>query len=212
MIEQRRGPGRWLYLLSFVIFFVGVVVAIILVVLSIRHFNNLTHSFTRVVAPGTATVQLTKTGTYTIFYEYQSQVDGQTYSTAETPPSLTVSIKSAQTGNPVEVRSSGSSSSYSIGSHAGVSVMSFNIDTPGAYEVTTAYSSGTPGPEVVLAIGHGFAKDLVGGIATILGSIGVFCGTSIIAIVLTLVVFFLRQRRPATAGQPPMPPVAPGQF
>lgn len=209
MVEQRPSPGRWLYLLSLFIFFVGVVVAIILVILSIRHFSNLTHSFTRVVAPGTTTVQLTKTGAYTIFYEYQSQVDGQTFSTADTPPSLVISIKSAETGNPVEVRSSASRSSYSTGSHSGVSVMGFNIDHPGAYVVTTAYSNGTSGPEVVLAIGHGFAKDLVGGIATIFGSIGVFCGMSMIAIVLTLVVFFLRQRRPAAAPQPPTPPVAP---
>ncbi len=211
MTVQRQSPGRWLYLLSLIIFFVGVVIAIILGVLSVRHFTNLTHSFVRVIAPGTTTVQLTKTGTYTIFYEYKSQVDGQNFSTGETPPNLLVSIKSVETGSAVDIHSSSSSSSYSIGSRSGVAVLNFNIDNPGAYEVTTRYSGGSTGQEVVLAIGHGFAQDLVGGIATIFGSVGIFCGATIVAIVLTIVVFFLRQRRPNTPAQSQVPPASTGE-
>ncbi len=206
MVEQRTGPGRWLYLLALGIFVAGLAVTGVLVVISVTHFQRLSHSFIRVVAPGTSTVQLEKRGTYTVFYEYQSQVDGQTFSTGETPPNLTVGVKSVATGNAVAIHSSGNSN-YSIGSHAGVSILNFSIDSPGAYEISSQYSNGTGGPEIVLAIAHGFASDIVGGVASILGSVGVFCGTTLVAIVLTLVVFILRQRKrgPVAGPMPPAP-------
>lgn len=197
MVVQRRSPGRWLYLLSLIIFSAGVLTAIVLAVLSVRHFTNLTHSFIRVVVPGTTTIQLAESGTYTIFYEYESNVNGQSFSTSRTPPPIEVSIKSAESGAPVTVRTSGTTSSYSIGSRSGISVLSFKIERPGAYQIASNYSAGATGQSVVLAIGHGFARDLVGGIATIFGSVGIFCGVTFVAIVLTLVVFFLRQRKPA---------------
>ena len=208
MVERRRSPGRWLYLLSLIIFIVAVLAAIVLVVISVRHFRNLPHGFTRVVAPGTTVVDLKKSGSYTIFYEYESQVDGQSYSTGEELPNLLVSIKSADSQEVIDVNQAGSNSSYSLGSNAGISVLKFKIDHPGSYAITTTYQNGATGPDVVLAIGQGFTANLIGGIASIFGSIAIFCGGTMIAVVLTLVVFFLRQRRPRDVAPPP----APGQI
>lgn len=204
MVARRSGPARWLYLVALGLFLLGVVVAGILAFISIRHFTNLTHSFTRVVAPGTSVLQLSKTGTYTIFYEYQSQIDGRTYSTGETPPNLNVAINEVPTGRSIDVHSAGSSS-YSLGSRSGVSLLSFSIDHPGSYQISTSYPNGISGPDVVLAVGHGFARDLVGGIATIFGSIGVFCGMTLIAIILAIAVFIMRQRTSPVVMGPPAP-------
>ncbi len=205
MVERRPSPGRWLYLLSLIIFVVGVLAAIVLVVVSIRHFRNLPHGFTRVVAPGTTVVELKKSGSYTIFYEYESQVDGQNFSTGQDLPNLLVSIKSVDSGEVIDVNQTGSTSTYSLDSNSGISVLKFKIDHAGSYAITTSYQNGATGPDVVLAIGQGFTANLIGGIASIFGSIAIFCGSTMIAIVLTLVVFFLRQRRPRDVVPPPMP-------
>jgi len=208
MVERRPSPGRWLYLLSLIIFIVGVVAAIVLVVISVQHFRNLPHGFTRVVAPGTTVVDLKKSGSYTIFYEYQSEVNGQSYSTGQDLPNLLVSIKGVDSGEVIDVNQPGSSSTYSLGPDSGISVLKFKIDHPGSYTFTTSYQNGQTGPDVVLAIGQGFTANLIGGIASIFGSVAVFCGSTMIAIILTLVVFFLRQRRPRDTA----PPIVPGQM
>ncbi|MGA7672380.1 MAG: hypothetical protein WBW04_18300 [Nitrolancea sp.] len=205
MVERRPSPGRWLYLLSLIIFVISVLAAIVLVVVSVRHFRNLPHGFTRVVAPGTTVVDLKKSGSYTIFYEYESEVNGQSFDTGEQLPNLLVSIKAVDTDEVIDVNQTGSTSNYSLGQNSGISVLKFKIDHAGSYAITTQYLNGATGPDVVLAIGQGFTENLVGGIASIFGSIAVFCGGTMIAIVLTLIVFFMRQRRPRDVSPPPAP-------
>jgi hypothetical protein len=200
-LVRKASPGRWLYLLALLIFMVGVLIAIALVVSSIVHFRNVSDAFVRVVAPGTTTVHLRDAGDYTIYYEYEATVDGQTYSTGETPPNMIVEITSVATGAPVGVQSD-DSGLYSVDSSSGIAVMRFSIDKPGQYQIATRYSAGSTGGDVVLAIGHGIARNIVWGIGSIIGSIGVFCGTTFFAFLLTLIVFILRQRKPTVLAPP----------
>ena len=187
--------------MAFLIFVIGVLIAIVLIVSSVVHFRNVSHSFVRVVAPGTTTVRLNDSGTYTIYYEYEGVVDGQTYSADETPPNMVVEITSVATGAMVDVQSA-DSGAYSLDSRSGIAVMSFTIDTPGQYQIATHYSDGSSSGEVVLAIGHGIARNIVWGVGSILGSIGVFCGTTFFAFLLTVIVFIMRQRRPTVVVPP----------
>ena len=200
-MTQKASPGRWLYLLALLIFIFGVLIAIVLVVSSIVHFRNVSNAFVRVVAPGTTTVQLHDSGAYTIYYEYEATVNGQTYSTGETPPNMIVEITSVATGAAVAVQSA-DSGTYSVDSSSGIAVMSFNIDKPGAYKIATRYSDGSTSGSVVLAIGHGIARNIVWGVGSILGSIGVFCGTTFFAFLITLIVFIMRQRKPTVIAPP----------
>lgn len=203
MIERKAHPGRWLYLLALIIFGAGVVLGVALIVTSVIHFRDLTHSFVRVVAPGTTTVHLKERGNYTIYYEYEGRVDGVTYSGSETPPNMVVEITSVKSGEPVAV-SSDNGGTYTIGSRSGIAVMDFTIDEPGDYQIAARYSDGSSGGEVALAIGHGIARDIVLGVGSILGSFAIFCGASFVAFLIVVIVFVLRQRKP-TPLVPPAP-------
>jgi hypothetical protein len=82
-------------------------------------------------------------------------------------------------------------STYSFGARKGVSVLQFNIDQPGIYEFSASYPRGQEGPEVVLAMGRGFMKKLMG---TIFGGLALFFGSGAIAVAITVVTLLKRQK------------------
>ncbi len=53
------------------------------VVLLFGGLKSVDRSLTRVIVPGKTTVQLAKPGSYTIFYEYRSEVGGRTFDTGD---------------------------------------------------------------------------------------------------------------------------------
>jgi hypothetical protein len=193
-----------MYLVALLIFVVGVLIALVLIVFSIIHFRNLSDSFVRIVAPGSTIVHLRESGNYTMYYEYEGDVDGVVYTGDETPPNMIVEITNDR-GEPVAVNSD-DSGSYTVDSRSGIAVMDFTIDKPGDYQIATRYSDGSSGGEVVLAIGHGIARNIVWGVGSILGSIGIFCSTSFIAFLILVIVFIMRQRKPSVI----VPPAATG--
>ncbi|HEX3721218.1 MAG TPA: hypothetical protein VHV31_00410 [Nitrolancea sp.] len=196
---RKASPGRWLYVTALLIFFVGVLVAAVLVVSSVVHFRSVKHSFIHIVAPGTTTVHLGDTGSYTIYYEYASDVEGQSVPADQTPPNMIVTITSVATGDTVDVVSA-DSGTYSLDSSSGIAIMNFNIEKTGDYKITSQYSDGSTGGDVEFAIAHGIARNIVWGIGSILGSIGVFCSATFFAFLLTVIVFILRQRKPTVIG------------
>ena len=198
---HRASPGRWLYLTALLIFLFGVVVAAVLIVTSVIHFRNLSHSFVHIDAPGTTKVHFGDTGTYTIYYEYASDVEDPTVTADEVPPNMIVEIASVATGDKVDVETA-DSGQYTLDSRSGIAVMSFTIDQPGDYQITSRYSDGSSGGTVDFAIGHGIARNIVWGVGSILGSFGVFCSTTFIAFLMTVIVFILRQRKPTVIVPP----------
>ena len=142
----------------------------------------------RVIVPGNATLTLDKPGTYTIFHEKQSVVDGKYYA-SDTVTGLRVELAAEAGGAPVRVVEPSTSTSYSIGNRKGASIFAFTIDQPGRYRLTT----GMAGGQAVLAIGQGtfgaiFA--LVGGTIAI-----AFAGLAIAGIIVLLVIW-QRSRKP----------------
>ena len=145
----------------------------------------------RVVVPGNATLDLDKAGTYTIFHEKQSVVDGRFYA-SDSVSGLRVDVIAEATGTPIRLEPA-TSTSYSMGSRQGVSIFAFTIDRPGRYRLTTSLAGG----QAVLAIGQGtfgaiFA--LVGGTIAI-----AFAGLAL-ALVLVALTLWQRMRTPKPAA------------
>jgi len=145
----------------------------------------------RVVVPGTATLDLGKAGTYTIFHEKQSVVDGRFYA-SDSVSGLRVDVIAEATGAPVRLESA-TSTSYSMGSRQGTSIFAFTVQQPGRYRLTTSLASG----QAVLAIGQGtfgaiFA--LVGGTIAI-----AFAGLALAGIIVALTLW-QRMRAPKPAA------------
>lgn len=135
--------------------------------------------FIQMTAPGTKDLELQVVGEYTIFYENLSVVGGRLYSTGDAVPSgLEIEVVDLSSGEKVDLRSPKGSSSYSFGGRSGRSIAAFAIDHPGVYRMTAWYSPGREGPEVVLAIGHGFFEKAI---SAVLVSIAALFGSIIIA-------------------------------
>jgi hypothetical protein len=142
----------------------------------------------RVVVPGSTTLDLAKPGTYTIFHEKRSVVDGRFYA-FDSVSGLSVEIITEATSAPVRLEPAGGTK-YSVGSRQGVSIFAFTIDQPGRYRMT----SSTTGGQAVLAIGQG----VVGGIfALVGGTIAIaFTGLALAGIIVALTIW-QRSKAPA---------------
>ena len=175
------------YLIAGAVFVAGLVVFGLLL---FRGLSGLGDVLQPVVVPGTHTVSLDEPGTYTVFYESRSLVGNQLFNTGEAIPALTIGLERLDTGEVVELDTSVTNSTFSLGSREGVSVLSFEIEAPGEYQLTVTRRE-VDGPEVVLSYGKGFHKRLMG---TIFSSIAVMLLTVVMA--LGIAVFtFLKQMR-----------------
>lgn len=188
MSNQNMKPSRWYYGLAIVIFIIGVSLFTLFL------FNSLiglTEALTQVVVPVNSDILLPETGKYTIFYEYQSVVGDKLYFTGEKLSGLQCTLTSKVTGYRIALSRPLTRSTYSLGGRKGVSVLEFNIDQPGIYEFSASYPGGHEGPEVVLAMGQGFLKNLMG---TIFSGLAIFFGSGAIAIAIIVVTLLKRQK------------------
>jgi hypothetical protein len=147
--------------------------------------------FQRGVVPGKIELQVGEPGTYVIYHEYQSVIDGKIFRNASGHPPLAVEVISRESGATVDLQAATMNSTYTINSRSGRSMLSFEADQPGAYTLTAAYPAGSAGPEVVLAVGRGIG---FGRAARIIGAIAsLFTGGALA--VLTGIITFVRQRQ-----------------
>ena len=79
---------------------------------------------------------LDEPGTYTIYHEADSAVDGKLYS-APNIAGLSVKVAAEGSGQAIAVVEPGFNSSYGIGGHSGKSVLAFDIVSPGRYRLST---------------------------------------------------------------------------
>jgi len=145
----------------------------------------------RVVVPGSTTLDLGKPGTYTIFHEKQSVVDGRYY-TSDTVAGLRVDVIAEATGSAVRMEPA-TNTSYSMGSRQGASIFAFTIDQPGRYRLTTNLAGG----QAVLAIGQGVFGSIF---ALVGGTIAIaFAGLAVAGIIVALTIW-QRMRAPKPAA------------
>ena len=188
MDNQNIRPGRWYYGLAIAVFIIG---ESFLAVFLLNSLSGLTGALTQIVVPVESEIIFQETGKYTIFYEYQSVVDNKLYFTGERFSGLHCTLKSKETGYRIPFSRPLTRSTYSFGSRKGVSVLQFNINQPGTYEFSASYPKGHEGPEVVLAMGRGFMKKLMG---AIFGGLALFFGSGAIAGAITVVTLLKRQK------------------
>ena len=142
----------------------------------------------QIVVPGGADLELKEAGTYTIFHEYTSQIEGRVFTPMDIS-GLRVTVRSVADGKEVYLRQPSGRQTYNIGGRSGRSVLAFNIDTPGTYRLAGAYGDGRQQPQAVLAVSGNFVGGLLTTIATALGV--AFGG---IVVVVAIVVLARRRR------------------
>lgn len=189
MMPQVIRPSRWYYLLS--LFILGAGTALFLVLL-FKGIGGITDKLVQMEAPGTAEMNFSEPGKYTIFYEHQSVLDGKVYNTGENLSGLWLNVVSKETAAPVQLVRPSVNASYTVGNRSGVSILEFNIDRPGVYQVSATYSGKREvEQQVVLAIGQGVAGRIVG---TVLGGLAVMFGSLLLAIAMAVWTFVKRRR------------------
>lgn len=188
MSNKNIKPSRWYYGLAILVFIIG---GLLFAWFLFRNLNGLAERLTQVIAPGKTDITLSEPGKYTVFYEYQSVVGNRVYSTGENLSGLECTLVSKTTDSPIKLSRSSMNSTYSIGGRSGVSILEFTIEKPGLYELSGSYSEGREGPEVVLAIGHGFMGKLLG---TILGGLSIFFVSAAIGVTITVMTFLKRRK------------------
>jgi hypothetical protein len=148
----------------------------------------------RVVVPGEAELRLNQPGTYTIFHEYRSTLDGRVYDTPSID-GLDITVRAVSSGRLLELQH-GATGSYTVGGSAGRSLFDFEVSEPGAYRIAGVYADARKEPQAVLAIDRGFIGDLL---ITILGAVAFAFGGTGGAIVVAILV---ARRRAKAAGAP----------
>jgi hypothetical protein len=125
----------------------------------------------RIVIPGSYQVEMTK-GSYTLFDEYRSEINGQVYSSDFDVPGIRVAVISSEDVG-VELNQPTSNKSYEIGGRSGYSVLNFQIDSSGIYTVVGGYPDRGAGVEIVMAIGKDNSGSLFLAILSLLGGLGI---------------------------------------
>ena len=137
-------------------------------------------------------------GNWTVFYEYQSQIDSQiVYSSFDYPGSqITVSPEAG--GPPLPISSTGRNLDYSVPNHIGYSVAEFKVTTEGDYKFTVD-DPPVESDSFVLALGRDKVKSTV---KTVLGAIGLFGGGFVVLVIWALIFIFrlINRRKVRTAG------------
>ncbi|HEX3881649.1 MAG TPA: hypothetical protein VHW66_03260 [Stellaceae bacterium] len=147
-------------------------------------------SFMHLLAPGSTTLNLAETGSYTIFQESPGTIDGKVY-VSDHIGGLTIAV-TAPGGASVPVHAPSGNATYNYGGRQGVAFLGFDITAPGQYRVTASYPASHGGDQAVLAIEHGFAFRLLG---IVLKAVGFGLGGVIAALVIFLVTFIRRARQ-----------------
>jgi len=143
----------------------------------------------QVVMPGSAVLNLKEPGTYTIYYERQSVVDGRVYAGSGVG-GLRLSMRGPG-GDDVRLVANSGGASYKFGSREGRSIYSFTATTAGEHRITGTLPDGRSEPKVVLAVETG----LLGGMARMIGgAIGLAFGGLLIAGILVAVTLWQRHK------------------
>ncbi len=142
-------PRWWHYLIGALIIIIGFAGGILSCVSSLR--DNIPEI--QCVVPGTHEIELDENGTFTIFYEYDSVVDGKTYLTDEYLTGIQVTIKTLDKSNNVPTSTPSGTFSYGWGNRSGTSILQFTVDEPGTYILDGTSGSRYSSPDIVLAVG-----------------------------------------------------------
>lgn len=181
-----------------------IVLALIILVFSIATFvlylitgiSSITSSIdNRVIVPGERAFYLKESGTYTVFYENRSVLNGVVI-VSNAIDGLVCSLQNDDTGETIALKNATVSSHYSFGNREGSALFEFDIKTPGYYKLSGLYPSGD-GEKAVLAISKGFFSAILRLVFLGIGILFIGCGLSLAAFL-----YALHRRRKASGEEP----------
>jgi hypothetical protein len=176
--------SRLWYVLAGVIGLVGLVAAALY---ALPRIGAVDQGTMRTVMPGSVMLMLDTPGTYTIFHERRSVVDGRYYA-SDSADGLKMTLVDPR-GAPIALVEPAMESSYHIGNREGRSIFAFDVAEPGRYRLSASLASGATEPKVVLAVSQG----LVGGIIQLVfKTLGIAFGSLGIAGLLVAIVAWRR--------------------
>jgi len=177
----RYGPSKFYYVLMLA----GLAASFFSFRLLIeRRFETITASLERGSVPGVFSLELRKKGHHAVYVEYRGSLGNRLFLTAQELGALECTLTSAA-GEALSLSRPLLAYGYDGEAHAGVAVLEFQVPRPGTYRLQGRYPEGTPGPDLLLAVGEGPLGDLslpiLGGFALALapGLIGVGVGIAI---------------------------------
>ena len=189
MGEAKIGPSRWWYVLAALFPVIGIAG---MAVVMLTGLLTLDEGFQRVVLPGHHELTLTETGSYTIFLEHHTVMDGRVYVTDQRSVSgLELTLISARNRDVIPLEPPGANTTYSVGGRSGVGVLTFDVNLPGLYVLSGRYPAGSEGPDAVFTIGHGFLGKVL---VMVFGSLALLFGSGLLCVVTVLVVFLKRRK------------------
>lgn len=200
------GPAKSWFVVAGVIALAGIVAAVVVLVVGFAAYVDRIDDFDRAELPATLEVEITDTGGYSIYHEYDGAYDDG-FDRVVSDPVVSVSDPA---GDPVMLDRYFGSITYEAGGHEGEGLFTFDAEVPGTYEVRASGASGSG-----IAVGRGLGRGLV---ATIVGSLAIGFVAVVAGAVMAIVVGVKRSRNrralmpaPRVGGWGPRPgPGAPG--
>ncbi|MGB6973785.1 MAG: hypothetical protein WBD67_03785 [Terracidiphilus sp.] len=180
-------PSLWHCLWGAPFFLIGIGLFAYVLIHGITHAAD---SLKQIVVPGSAELHL-KPGSYTVFLEEQSVVNGKIYSTTQSVNGLTCRVRSLQNGSAIPLSQSTTNTTYTVNGRSGHSVLEFPIQSAGGYTFGCDYGKGTTGPQVVVAVGSGVGEAIF--LIVIEGGASFFGGSGA-AVIIVLTVVLTRER------------------
>ena len=107
----------------------------------------------RMIAPGAQEIVLETSGRYTVYYEYRSRLDGQTYRTSSVMPPVVITVRDLTTDALFRVQEP-TADTYDYTSYAGIPMFAFEIDAPSRISMTVMSRSGRATPFVMAISDH----------------------------------------------------------
>ena len=147
----------------------------------------------RVAIPGSATVELDKAGTYTVFFEQEGAAEG-----VQPPPGLGVVLASPDSGMALTLVKPTGQTTYSIGNHSGTAIYVVTLGQPGRYRVTASLPGGRTAPGSGLAISFAGVGSVFKAVGNFLAISGVSLG--IAAAIVAFALWRQSKARKAAAG------------
>lgn len=181
MAGPPKKPSWVSWVLVPIVWAIGIGITVVMILPAIARIKGLEDAFDRMAVPGAQEMTFTEPGTYTVFHEYQSQLDGKTYHQSPEGVSIELKITRKADGAPVPT-STGIHSTYTVGGRAGTSIATFPVEQPGAYVI-----EGQADHETVIAISKGAMGKVFGVVGLICGAVAVAGAAFIVGLVLLIV-------------------------
>jgi hypothetical protein len=206
METQQIKPSGWFYVLGLAVFLFGCLAAGVVfgvgvagMVDSAIEVDRVIGDFDRLVVPGSAQLALDKAGSYAIFYEHRSVVDGVPFYSSPSRPQVRCDMQFKASGERVPLTDAWyMDSNYEMPSRAGTLLMLFDVDRPDTYVLSCDYAGSRDGPEVVLAVGTGLLGSAIELAVSVVSALAVpallILGAGTVAALIVAIVSVLRHR------------------